>query len=90
MIFLNRLYARSASPLSTGIVMTPRRATTTSPPRAAVVVVVDDPLEDVVVPHDAALAPGLFPGFVVRHTICVNDPIAPRSRFVTHEFEAEP
>lgn len=34
--------------------MTPRRATTTSPPRAAVDVVVDDPLEDVVVPHDAA------------------------------------
>ena len=53
MIFLNRLYARSASPLSTGIVMTPRRAMTTSPPRAAVVVDVD-PLEDVVVPHDAA------------------------------------
>jgi len=33
--------------------MTPRRAMTTSPPRAAVVVDVD-PLEDVVVPHDAA------------------------------------
>lgn len=50
MIFLNRLYARSASPLSTGIVMTPRRAMSPTPPprivgvaAAAVAVVPHEP-----------------------------------------------